>query len=54
MSGFLNRKISTKIGIIVLLLIGGFFGWLIIREYKELMEMRLPVLEAEKKEISPY
>lgn len=41
----LNKKISTEAGVIVLLLVAAFAGWVIIKEYKKVMEMRFVPLE---------
>ena len=41
----LNKRISTTVGIIVILSAALFAGWLMIKEYKELMEMRVAPLE---------
>ena len=41
----LNKKISTEVGIIVLLLVATFAGWVILKEYKKIMEMRFAPLE---------
>lgn len=45
MSGILNKRITTKTGIIVLLLVASFTGWLMIREYIEFIEVRYAPLE---------
>jgi len=41
----LNIKISTKVGIIVLLLIATLAGWIMIYQYKKFMDMRFTPLE---------
>jgi len=43
----LNRKISTPLGIIILLLVATFVGGMIIRQYKKVMEIRLESIEIE-------
>lgn len=45
MLGILNKRITTKTGIIVLVLVASFVGWLMVREYVELMEIRYAPLE---------
>jgi len=47
MVGILNRRISTKAGIIILFLIAAFVGSTIIRQYKKIMEMRFEAMETE-------
>lgn len=47
MIGVLNRKISTEIGIIVLLLISMFVGWMILRQYKEIVKIRFGPIKTE-------
>jgi hypothetical protein len=47
MFAIINRRISTKTGIIVLLLVAAFVGSMIIRQYKNLMEKRFEVIEKE-------
>jgi len=40
MLNVLNKRITTKTGIIVLLLVASFAGWLMVKEYTEFMEIR--------------
>ena len=42
---FLNRKVSTEIGIIVILLAAVFAGWVMLNQYKKLMEIKSNVIE---------
>ncbi len=46
-SGLLNKKISTPVGVIILLAIVLFVGWLIIRQYEKLVEVRIDYIETE-------
>ena len=41
----LTKRISTSAGIITLLLVVSFVGWLMIREYKKFVETRFETIE---------
>jgi hypothetical protein len=45
MLDILNKRITTKTGIIVLVLVASFTGWLMVKEYVEFMEIRYAPLE---------
>jgi hypothetical protein len=46
MFGFLNKKISMGLGIIILLLVVGFFGAVIYRQFYRLMEIRTEMINS--------
>ncbi len=46
-SGLLNKKISTPVGVIILLVLVLFVGWMIIRQYEKLVEARIDYIEIE-------
>lgn len=46
-SGLLNKKVSTPVGVIILLAIVLFVGWMIIRQYEKLVEVRINYIEIE-------
>lgn len=45
MPNILTRRISTTTGIIVILLVAGLASWVIIKKYKEFIEIRFAPLE---------
>ncbi len=45
MLGVLNKKVSTPVGIIVLLLVASFVGWMILNEYRKVVETRYEMIE---------
>ena len=45
MLGFLNRRISTHIGIIVILFFAFVAGWFMINQYIRFMEMRIEAVK---------
>ena len=53
MLGFLNRKISTPVGIIVLVSVATFVGWMIVQQYKNIIERRFEVIELKATEKQP-
>jgi ABC-type microcin C transport system permease subunit YejE len=44
MLGFLNKRVSIVVGIIVVIAVGVFAGWLIIIQCQKLIEVRSQVL----------
>jgi uncharacterized integral membrane protein len=44
-SEFFNKKISTPVGVVILLAIVLLVGWMIIRQYEKLMEVRIEHVE---------
>lgn len=47
MLGLLNRKISTSVGLIIVILFAILVSGVIIRQYRELMEIKFEKLELE-------
>ncbi len=41
----LNKKVSTPLGIIILLLVSLFVGWIILDKYQEVVETRYKVID---------
>lgn len=47
MHDFLNRKVPTAVGLTIIIIVAILSGWLMIDEYKKLIEMRFDQVDIE-------